>query len=198
MIDNKPSSKGAPHELVSLYALGALDSDDNRQFEEHLRQGCPACEMELRSFGRVAASLGGSVLAGPPASLRARLLAKVSGAPRVPGVLLEQGGLLISRSDEVAWQALAPGIQFKPLHVDVVRKYNTCLVRMDAGARYPSHRHRELEELFMLSGELHVEGQIMRGGDYCRADSDTIHGETFTDSGCLFLLLASQQNEVLA
>jgi anti-sigma factor ChrR (cupin superfamily) len=69
---------------------------------------------------------------------------------------------------------------------------------MDAGAHYSSHRHSEIEELFVLSRDLHVEGQIMRSGDYCRADSATIHGKTFTDSGCLFLLSASQQNEVLA
>jgi anti-sigma factor ChrR (cupin superfamily) len=93
---------------------------------------------------------------------------------------------------------MAPGIEFKPLHIDQARKYNTCLVRRDAGAHYPSHRHREIEELFKLSGELHVEGLVMHAGDYCRADSDTIHGETFTDSGALFLLMGSQQNEVLA
>lgn len=34
-------------------------------------------------------------------------------------------------------------------------------------------------------------------GDYCRADSGTIHGETFTETGCLFLLLASQDNQVV-
>ena len=49
----------------------------------------------------------------------------------------------------------------------------------------------------MLSGDLHVEDQVMRTGDYCRADSGTIHGETFTDGGCLFLLMASQDNQVL-
>jgi hypothetical protein len=60
---------------------------------------------------------------------------------------------------------------------------------MDAGAHYPSHRHSEIEELFVLSGDLHVEGQIMGSGDYCRADSATIHGETFTDSvACSYCL----------
>jgi hypothetical protein len=43
-----------------------------------------------------------------------------------------------------------------------------------------------------------MEGQIMRFVDYCRADSGTIHAETFTASGCLFLLLASQGNELLS
>jgi len=69
---------------------------------------------------------------------------------------------------------------------------------MDAGAHYPSHRHKEIEELFVLSGDLHVEGEIMQAGDYCRADARTLHGETFTDSGCTFLLRASPDNEVLA
>jgi hypothetical protein len=36
----------------------------------------------------------------------------------------------------------------------------------------------------------------MRSGDYSRADLGTIHGETFTDNGCTFLLLAPQENEV--
>jgi hypothetical protein len=147
---------------------GALEGEDQRIFEEHLRRGCTACEAELRSLGEVTASLGSAVQAEPPAGLRSRLLAKVRSAPRVPGALFEQGGLLISRSAEVAWQTMAPGIEFKPLHIDQARKYNTCLVRMDAGAHYPSHRHREIEELFMLSGELHVEGLVMHAGDYCR------------------------------
>ena len=38
----------------------------------------------------------------------------------------------------------------------------------------------------------------MHAGDYCGADSGMIHVETFTDSGCLFLLLASQQNELVS
>lgn len=185
------------HELVSLYALGALDAGERVAFEEHLRQGCEACAKDLRAYADVATALGESTPAIPPARLRGRLLAKVANAPRVPGILLEQTGLLISRSDEVPWKALAPGLVYKPLYEDSARRYNTCLVRMDAGARYPSHRHVDTEELFVLSGELHVEGQIMRSGDYCRADASTSHGETFTDTGCLFLLMASQENQIL-
>jgi hypothetical protein len=52
---------------------------------------------------------------------------------------------------------------------------------MDTAARYCSHRYVEIEELSLLSGDLHVEGQIMHSRDYCRADSATIHGESFTD-----------------
>jgi hypothetical protein len=49
----------------------------------------------------------------------------------------------------------------------------------------------------MLSGDLHVEGQVIRAGDYCRGDSGSVHGETFTDAGCLFLMMASQDNQIV-
>ena len=185
-------------ELATLYPLGGLDDAEREAFEAHMRQGCPECEREVNSFREVAAALGGSAPSEPPASLRDRLLAQVSSASRSPGVLLEDSGLLISRSAELSWLSLAPGIEYKPLFIDTARKYNTSLVRMDAGAHYPSHRHRDIEELFMLSGDLHVAGKVMRAGDYCRASAETIHGETRSEMGCLFLLMASQENQLLA
>jgi quercetin dioxygenase-like cupin family protein len=185
------------HELASLYALGALDGDQRVAFEEHLRQGCDACAKDVLAFADIANLIGESVVATPSPRLRERLLSRVTSSPQVPGILFEQGGLLIARSDELAWQTMAPGVTFKALYVDSDRKYNTSLVRMEAGARYPSHHHAAIEELFMLSGDLHVEGQVIRAGDYCRGDSGSVHGETFTDAGCLFLMMASQDNQIV-
>ena len=105
--------------------------------------------------------------------------------------------MLIARSDEFAWQPDCLGIFLKTLYQDETRKHHTSLVRMEAGAHYPSHSHAAIEELFMLSGDLHVESQVMRAGDYCRADSGSIHGETFSDTGCLFLMMASQENQII-
>jgi quercetin dioxygenase-like cupin family protein len=148
------------------------------------------------SLSQVAGLLGESVSAVPPERLRKRLLSRIGGSPRVPGIVMEQGGLLIARSAELAWQPLATGIYLKPLFEDRDSKYNTSLVRMDPGAHYPSHHHAAIEEMFLLSGDLHLEGQVMRAGDYCRADRGSIHGETFTDDGCLFLLMASPENQI--
>jgi len=184
------------HDLASLYALVALDPAEANAFEEHLRQGCDACSKDVRSFRAVADLIGESVPAAPSGQLRERLLSRVSHSPRAPGILFEQSGLLIARSDELSWQILAPGISFKPLYEDSGRKYNTSLVRMEAGARYPGHHHAAIEELFMLSGDFHVENEVMRAGDYCRGESGSIHGETFSEAGCLFLLMASQENQV--
>ena len=69
---------------------------------------------------------------------------------------------------------------------------------MDAGCRYPSHRHTQVEELFLLSGDLHIEDQVMYAGDYCRADLGSVHDQSFTEGGCVFLLMASPDNQLLA
>jgi ChrR-like protein with cupin domain len=75
----------------------------------------------------------------------------------------------------MALPAFSPGCFARILHAKIV----TSLVRMDPGARYPRQCHLAIEELFLFSGDLHVEGQIMHTGDYCLADSGTIHGGDF-------------------
>ena len=67
----------------------------------------------------------------------------------------------------------------------------TALVRMDGGIRYPPHRHTDTEELYLLEGDLTVEGQVLREGDYCAAIAGTIHGGTYSQDGCTFILIAS-------
>jgi anti-sigma factor RsiW len=128
------------HELAVLHALGSLDARDRVAFEQHLH-GCDACVKDVRSFTEVADLIGESVQAVPAQRLRERLLSKVSASPRVPGIVMQQSGLLIARSEELAWQPIAAGIYLKPLFEDKERKYNTSLVRMEAGAHYPSHHH---------------------------------------------------------
>ena len=62
------------HDLTAAYALDALDEDEERRYEEHLR-GCTACQDELASFWEASSSLayaaGGPA---PPVGLRDRIL----------------------------------------------------------------------------------------------------------------------------
>jgi anti-sigma factor ChrR (cupin superfamily) len=185
-------------ELAPLYALDALEGAEKEVFEAHLRSGCAVCEEEVRELREVSGAVGQATPADPPPGLRDRLLARVLQAPPKPGIVFHDGGLLVARSEEVPWRQVVPGVEFKRLFVDRARKYSTSMIRMNPGSRYPSHRHRDVEELFILSGELHVSGQVLHSGDYCRAEVDTVHDETYSQSGCVFLLIASQQDEILA
>ena len=192
----QPMSTNELHELAASYALGALDGPERVAFEDHLRDGCTMCEAELRSFCDITDGLADSVAKTPPPKLRRRLLAEAGRVPSTPASLPQ--GVLIARSAEVPWRPMFDGVAVKLLHTDRIRRYSTSLVRMDPGARLPRHRHDDVEELYILSGDLRVSGEVVRAGDYCRAYPDTVHEESFSETGCLFLLMASQHNEMLA
>ncbi len=193
----------ASRELAALYAAGAMPATEAVEFELHLREGCAACAAELQTLQATAAQLAFvAPPAAPPADLRARVLQRISqdssqGAT-APGLLFRQAGLLISRPAEMEWQSGAvAGVLSKPLFVDESRGYASALVRMTAGTRYPSHRHKDVEELFLLEGDLNVGGIPMRPGDYCRAEPESVHGEVFTHTGALFVVLSSTRDELL-
>ncbi len=197
-MSNPRDETGTVHELASLYALGGLGPAEEKHFEEHLRMGCEACSAELRSLEDVTSALAASIAVEPPSQLRERLMARVTRMPRTPGIAYHEAGVLIARSKEIDWKPFAPGITFKPLYRDKARNTDTMLVRMEAGSRIPRHRHAQIEELFVLSGDLHVEDQVMFAGDYCRADLDSVHDQSFSETGCVFLLMASPDNQLLA
>ena len=186
------------HDLVPSYALGLLGESDRTEFERHLASGCPPCQAELGLDNETTVRLAEAVETAPPDGLRERLLARVRQSPQSPGLLLNQQGILISRSSEMDWKQLAPGVSHKPLFRDKSRHYRTSLVRMDPGAQLAKHRHPEAEEVFLISGDFQFAGMTMGAGDYCRAEANSVHEVASTINGCLFLLSASDRNEVIA
>jgi ChrR-like protein with cupin domain len=200
---------------AALFALDLLRGEEKTAFERHVQEGCEFCEQDLAGLAMVAENLA---FAAPPAepspAIRQRLVEFATAgnqksvsrrtefsfdAPsstKGKGILLQHSGLLISRSSDMPWESVAPGFFRKTLFVDPERKYTTCLLRVEAGSRYPSHRHADVEEILVLEGDLNIHGVSMRAGDYCRAQSDSIHEETFTESGCLLLQLTSQLDQI--
>jgi quercetin dioxygenase-like cupin family protein len=77
------------------------------------------------------------------------------------------------------------------LFVEPARDTRTALIRMAPGARLPRHRHRRAEQFYMLEGDAHVRGQVLGPGDYYRAAAGTVHEDTRTEAGCVFLLVSS-------
>ncbi len=179
-------------ELAALYALGVLDPAETLRFESHLAEGCEVCDGEVKAFTAVVGHLGyASLEEAPPPAMRSRVFARVR---------VEAGSdrdWTIVRSTEGEWVAPGPeGLLVKRLAYDPVEQRFTALGRMEGGARYPSHRHADTEELYLLDGDLSVGGHPMRAGDYCAAASGTVHGSVFSAGGCTFLLSASERDEV--
>ena len=159
-------------QLASLYALDALAQDEKAAYEAHLGAGCAVCAVEVASFRKVTGAMGVSVdPVSPRAELRERLMetiARTSQPPgqKSPGVLYDKDGVLIARPGEMTWRAgELPGVFLKVLFNDTARGYTTAVVRVTAGTHYPSHKHADVEELYLLEGDLCVDDLAMQAGD---------------------------------
>jgi anti-sigma factor ChrR (cupin superfamily) len=190
---------------AALYALGALDPEEARDFEEHASQ-CAPCAEELRCFRAVAAAL--AVAPGeaePPASVRSRLLARVSegGGREAADESASTGdesaaGFLVVRRDEGKWRPTGDaGISYKLLYADAERGTYTTLVRMEPGSRIPAHRHLGVEQCLVLEGDLRSGDTEMSAGDFNCSLAGSVHGEVVTDGGALLLFVSPERYEVI-
>ena len=200
-------------ELAALYALGALETAEARDFERHLAQGCEACAAELRDFEGVAAHLAlASAPARPPADAREKLLSRITAAEEedtrrpvaspegtsAPDALAGASDLLVVRRDAGEWEETSdPGVFVKMLFTDREHETVTRLVRLDPGARIPSHRHLGYEQCLVVEGVMRAGELSLRAGDFNCSAPGTIHEEIYTEEGALLLIVAPESYEVL-
>jgi anti-sigma-K factor RskA len=70
-------------ELCSIYALGALDGEELREFEAHLKTGCPLCGQQIQEFGETVASIPEALPdVKPSPDLKDRLMARLDQSNR--------------------------------------------------------------------------------------------------------------------
>ena len=205
-------------EFAALYALGTLPSAEASTYEQHLGEGCASCTAELRRMEATSSSLALLALPEvPPARLRERLLVRIrvktATTPEVTPQVWKKwegaGGSSASSGEtstgwtsvpahEGSWEETGlPGISVRRLFVDPVREYVTMLVRAAPGASYPPHRHYDVEECFVLEGDLHVDQSVLHKGDYQRAEAGSIHNIQWTEGGCTILIVSSTKDELL-
>ena len=193
-------------EQAALYALGALEGEQARAFENHLG-GCAVCRRELDAFEQTVPLLPFSAPQHRPRpGLRQALLQRIGSEPQAsegPQVWKTwqsspQGGLHVVRAIEGEWQAVGEGVRAKALYVDPSRDMVTMLIRMEAGSTYPAHRHGGPEQCLVLEGDLRVGPVVLHAGDYQCADQDSIHDVTRTENGCLLLIVSSRRDQLLA
>ncbi|MGH9853241.1 MAG: cupin domain-containing protein, partial [Blastocatellia bacterium] len=107
--------------------------------------------------------------------------------PQLHNIRLEQG----------KWKRLAEGVFVKTLFVDQEKDEVTSLVKLEPGARFPSHRHTGIEESIVIMGDCHVNGEALAPGDYRRASAGTTDSEITTVNGTTYLVIAPRKMEIL-
>jgi anti-sigma factor ChrR (cupin superfamily) len=191
-------------ELAALHALGALDGEDARVFASLLAEN-PEARAESKSFAHVPEALARSLpSASPPPGLKERILAEAerSKARQHAGEAMKQllprsdHGLAFLRAAEATpWIPLpVAGASVKLLSYDEAAGYAVVLGKLEAGSRYPGHRHIHPEDIFMISGDLHVGEEIIRGGDFHHANAGSEHGVNWSEEGCVLLCVLSKED----
>ena len=59
---------------------------------------------------------------------------------------------------------------------------------------FRSHRHRGVEEIYMLEGELIINDRVYLAGDYIRSAPDSLHAPS-TNMSCMFLIRSCMDDE---
>ena len=188
------SGHGQEHsELLALYAAQALPASEARVAESQLAT-CPECRHELQSLRPVIDSLVAwpTDVLRPPRPLWERIEQRIAGETTV-----EPPSTVPARSAEPEWSDVGPGIACQLLSTDVARDRVSMLVRLAPGAEYPPHRHRAVEELYMLYGELIVDDKTFYPGDYRRAEPNTVDQRVWSESGCTCVLVTSIHDALL-
>jgi quercetin dioxygenase-like cupin family protein len=183
--------------LAALQALDTLDESERRVLAEKL-QASPELQSELAAFETAISAIAYTAPAVPVApDLKNRLFQRIAELPIVASPTENNPPSLIVRSQNVKWRPYSvPGISIGKLYLDKKKREITCLMRLEPGVTFPLHRHADSEEVFVLEGDLTVEGEVCYQGDYIRSVPGSIHSPV-TEGGCLLLIKSSTNNERL-
>lgn len=96
-----------------------------------------------------------------------------------------------------AIEPVTPPPSLKARLMDAANDRLTMLVRMNAGTSYPAHRHRGVEECYVLEGDLYGPNFEMRAGDYQRLAGGSVHGVQGTRGGCSLFIVSLMNDELL-
>jgi len=109
---------------------------------------------------------------------------------------------IVTRSNEVEWKPLieagvnTEGIFVKTLRFDSESKRApTFLLKFDAGASYPNHRHPKGEEVFVLEGEVRFGPDHLQAGDYLYTPPDAMH-PVYSKSGCVLFFIVPEEVQI--
>jgi quercetin dioxygenase-like cupin family protein len=190
-------------EQASLYVLGAMPADEQRAFETRIKADpeLRALVLDLqRSTALMAAARSSAAL---PSGLKAKVMGRISersfdqaaatALPRyAPGFEFHGAG------DECGWKQLAVrGAWIKLLSLEQDRGYAVLLGRLEPGVRYPAHEHLGSEQLFIITGDLHVGDRTLGPGDFHHADAGTAHGVNYSEQGCTLLAVLPAEHELV-
>lgn len=182
---------------AALYALGLLADEEARAVEAQLAAGEPRWVEEVAACRSVTDDLAYAARPqAPPPAARQRVLEAI-GEP--PPARQERDGVRFVHPDRLGWRRTPfAGVEVKILHLDRQAGRVTLLTRLAPGTLYPTHRHDGFEEIYVVDGDVLVNGVAMRAGDYCSAAAGSLHEGVRTTGGCTYIVSTSTRDALVA
>lgn len=112
---------------------------------------------------------------------------QIGSAPRSQTIVLS----------DIAWADAMPGVRQKPIWHDKETKRRAVLIRFDAGAKLPLHRHVGDELIFVIEGSNADESGEVMTGDMNYRPNGCVHRVTSTN-GATVLALVTGGVEMMA
>jgi len=138
----------------------------------------------------------------PNVSVRQRVLGKARSRanqrPPETGGSRRPGFQFHGANDLGGWKELPlRGAWVKLLSIDLKRGYAVLVGKLEAGVRYPPHTHHGSEDLYILTGDLHLDDRTLGPGDFHHSDSGTSHGVNYSVEGCTLMAVVPADHELV-
>jgi anti-sigma factor ChrR (cupin superfamily) len=190
-------------ELASLFAVGALTTEERAQFEHDLAAN-PELHAFVRDLQRTAELLAISSTK-PPAHLKGKVLARIDALeaakrPNPNPALTALAGLRFEGgASQEGWKALpVAGAYIKLLSLDQEHGYAVLMGKLDPGTRYPAHINVGPEDFCILTGDLVIGDRRMVAGDFHHADKGSQHAENYSVEGCTLVAVLTADHPLVA
>ncbi len=191
-------------DLAPLYALGIL-TDGERQWVEQQIEACPELAAELAQYQIAVTAMPYAVESLPSIAemqvIKGKLFDRLNlelPAPAVPTARIAASSFVpffTMRSDALKWESSGiPKVTIATLYQDTAKREKTGLLRAEPDMHYPAHHHGGVEEIYMLSGDLTLEGVTYYAGDYIRSAAGSDHAVAYSAGGCTFFFRSSSDD----
>lgn len=191
-------------DLAPLYALGVLGNAERQWVEQQIADS-PELAAELAQYQIAVTAMPYAVDSLPSIDemqvIKGKLFDRLNldppapTAPTPPIAASTFVPFFTLRSDALNWESSGiPKVTIATLYHDTAKREKTGLLRAEPDMHYPPHHHGGVEEIYMLSGDLTLEGVTYYAGDYIRSAAGSDHAAAYSAGGCMFFFRSSMDD----
>jgi anti-sigma factor ChrR (cupin superfamily) len=191
---------GDVRELLPLYALGILESEEARVVERAVAAN-PELAAELAAYQQTAGELGSVIQpVAPSPEVKQRLMASVGGGrfgafaarlAKLYDVTVERAHELLGLMDRTAsWRPQIPGVSLIDFDGGPAAAAADCgFFKLSPGALFPPHKHLGEERTIILAGQIRdvVNDRICSAGDeYVQVEGTSHYLQCVGPEECIY------------